>query len=137
MPARSVSRLVAPEVATTRVRPEWLCSGRLRQHVPTWLHTLELPHGAGERGGIQPGLLVTRLQQRGFERRRHRGSARQDSSRLRGTRRQKVPMVVKLLIHQHLVKIAFKILKSDSCYVKDALLLEKYVVMLARDGHYP
>ena len=59
---------------------------------------------------------------------------------------------MKLLIHQHLVKIAFKSLKSDSCvqihsedwpivistlYVKDALLLEKHIVMLARDGRYP
>ena len=61
-------------------------------------------------------------------------------------------MVVKLLIHEHPVKIGFKSLKSDSCvyihsedglivistlYVDDALLLKKDIVMLARDGRYP
>ena len=152
MPARSVSRLSAPDVATTRVRHEWLCSGRLWQHVPTCLNTLELPHDAGDRGGVQPGVLAAGLQQRGFERRRHRGSARQEGSRLRGIRRQKVPIVGNLLIHEHLVKVGFKSLKSDSCvyihsedglivistlYVDDALLLEKYTVVGARDGRYP
>ena len=61
-------------------------------------------------------------------------------------------MVVKLLIHKHLVEIGFKSIQSDSrvyihaedvlivistLYVDDALLLEKCVVMLARDGRYP
>ena len=59
---------------------------------------------------------------------------------------------MKRLIHEHLVKIGCKSPKSDTCvyihsedglvvistlYVDEALLLEKYIVMLARDGRYP